>query len=50
MNNVEYCNCKSCSSIYSESNDWGYWDICSDCNKPIEDSYTPNDLEDEDIY
>jgi hypothetical protein len=40
MSNHDYCQCENSSSVYSETNDWGYWNVCSDCNKAIEDSYT----------
>lgn len=36
---IEYCTCKNTSSVYSETDDFGFWYICSDCDKPIEDSY-----------
>lgn len=40
MDNVEFCKCKNPSSLYTENDDWGCWNKCSDCNKVIEDSYT----------
>jgi hypothetical protein len=36
----EYCTCNKRSSIYGDSDDWGCWDVCVNCNKPIEGSYT----------
>ena len=35
----EFCSCEKSSSVYSESDDFGCWDVCNDCKKPIEDSY-----------
>ena len=38
--NSEFCTCKNSSSVYTETGEWGCWDMCSDCNKVIGDSYT----------
>lgn len=54
----EYCTCNGRSSVYAdtESNDFGYWLICSDCNKKIEDEfhdynhYDGEDHDDVDLY
>lgn len=35
----EFCECEHSSSLYNEHDDWGNWDVCSDCKKPIEDTY-----------
>lgn len=35
----EYCKCENSSSVYSESNELGFWDVCTDCGKVIEDSF-----------
>lgn len=35
----DYCKCENPSSVYTDDDDWGHWDVCSDCGKPIEDSY-----------
>ncbi|MBW9159460.1 hypothetical protein [Clostridium tagluense] len=35
----EFCKCMRTSSIYDEIDDWGHWDMCVDCNKPIEGTY-----------
>ena len=40
MYNHDYCKCENPTSVYSENDDWGYWYVCSDCNKVIEDTYT----------
>ena len=34
-----FCKCNIHNSIYAGIGEWGEWDICSNCNKPIEDSY-----------
>lgn len=39
IQDIEYCKCEKPSCVYSETNDWGYWLQCSDCNKPIEDNF-----------
>lgn len=36
---TEYCKCKNGSGVYSEINDFGYWLVCNDCHKVIEDSF-----------
>lgn len=36
---TEFCQCEHPSSVTSESNDFGLWLVCCDCNKPIEDSF-----------
>lgn len=41
--NIEYCKCKNPTGVYSECNDMGYWDICCDCNKIVEDSFEYHD-------
>ena len=54
----EYCQCNVPSSIYSdtESSDFGYWDVCGNCNKKIEDGfhyynhYDGEDHDDIDLY
>ena len=37
----EYCQCSNHSAITSdvESDNWGYWDICCECGKRLEDGY-----------
>lgn len=34
----EFCECKKLSGTYSdtESTDFGYWDVCLNCDKKIE--------------
>lgn len=52
-NNIEYCKCEHPSSIYTVSLDWGEQDMCSDCNKPLEDGYRDSnhyDGEDHVVY
>lgn len=54
----EFCSCKNVTSIYTdtESSDFGYWEVCSDCNKKIEDGfhyynhYDGEDHCDDDLY
>ena len=57
-NEEDFCQCKCPSSIYSdtESSDFGYWDICCDCNKKLGDGfhlynhYEGEDHDDVDLY
>lgn len=37
--NEDFCKCKHSSSITSVTGEWGYWDVCCDCNKPLEDGF-----------
>lgn len=54
----EFCSCENVTSIYTdtESSDFGYWEVCSDCNKKIEDGfhyynhYDGEDHCDDDLY
>lgn len=54
----DYCTCKAHSSIYADTSlsDFGYWDMCSDCNKRIKDGfhyydhYDGEDHDDIEIY
>ena len=34
-----YCKCKGIQSITSEIEDFGYWDVCCKCRKPLEDGF-----------
>lgn len=53
---IGYCKCKSTTSVTSEIEEWGYWDVCCKCGKPIEDGfhyynhYDGEDHDDLDIY
>lgn len=35
----KFCRCEKSSRVYTESNDFAHWDVCSDCGNPIEDTY-----------
>lgn len=35
----DYCMCERCSSITSYMDEFGYWDICCDCGRPLEDGF-----------
>lgn len=52
INNDEYCTCMSPSSVTTGyEDDFGYWEVCCDCGKRIEDChhyYNHNDGEDND--
>lgn len=52
----DYCKCKFRSAVTSFIDDFGYWDICCNCGKPIEDGfhyynhYDGEDHDDIDIF
>lgn len=36
----DFCTCNSNSEITAGyEDDWGFWDVCCDCGKKIEDGY-----------
>lgn len=35
----EFCKCENSSGVSSQPEDFGYWLVCTKCNKKIEDSY-----------
>ena len=36
----EYCSCTTRTAITTGfEDDWGYWDVCVDCGKRLEDEY-----------
>lgn len=37
-----FCKCTHSSSVFTEMDEGGYWDVCNDCHKPIEDTYGYN--------
>lgn len=40
---IEYCTCEGNYPITGGFDDFdNEWDICTNCNKPIEDSYVQN--------
>ena len=41
----DFCSCDNLTVVYTESDHWGYWDVCNTCNKAIEDSYTYNSFD-----
>lgn len=51
MQDVEYCQCDKPSALTSVHGEWGYWDVCCDCDKPIEGSFVEyNHYDGEDHY
>ena len=36
---ADYCRCSKCSSVSTELTDLGFWLICCDCGKRVEDSF-----------
>ena len=53
---IGYCKCQQHRSITSEIEEWGYWDVCCVCGKPLEDGfhyynhYDGEDHDDIDLY
>ena len=37
-----FCKCAHSLSVFTKMDALGYWYVCSDCNKPIEDTYRYN--------
>ena len=36
---IGYCKCQQHRSITPEIEEWGYWDVCCVCGKPLEDGF-----------
>lgn len=55
IDKIGYCKCASSSSLTSEIEEWGYWDVCCDC-APLGDGfhyynhYDGEDHDDIDLY
>lgn len=56
INDADFCKCTHCSVITSQIEESGYWDVCCDCGKPLEDGfhyfnhYDGEDHDDIDLY
>lgn len=56
IDEISYCKCPHPSSVTSESEEYGYWDVCCDCGKPLEDgahyynNYDGEDHDDIELY
>ena len=37
--NNEYCTCGCPNGVYTETGEFGQWDVCCKCGKVIEDSF-----------
>ena len=38
--NGDYCTCEVSKGTCTEfEDDWGYWDVCTSCEKKLEDGY-----------
>lgn len=35
----DYCRCKKTKAITSVMEDFGYWDVCCECGKPLEGGF-----------
>lgn len=36
---ADYCRCNKCSSVSTELTEFGFWSICCNCGKRLEDSF-----------
>ena len=36
---VEFCECELANGTYTETNDFGWWDMCVECNKVIDGTF-----------
>lgn len=34
-----FCECISSCSITTHTGEWGYYDVCCECGKPLEDGF-----------
>ena len=56
INDADFFKCTLCSAITSQMEEFGYWDVCCDCGKPLEDGfhyfnhYDGEDHDDIDLY
>ena len=39
MMGKDYCQCDTIECVSTDIDDFGQWDVCSKCGKPIEDTY-----------
>lgn len=51
MDTNDFCKCESELNVYSKMDTFGYWYVCNNCKKPIEDSYVyfSEELDDKDF-
>lgn len=50
--NDEFCKCENVTSVHADTSldEWGYWYICDECNKKVEDGfhyYSEEELEED---
>ena len=36
---VEYCTCEKLKRVYTDMDDFGYWNVCDVCGKIVENTY-----------
>lgn len=39
MKETEYCTCEDVKGTYTNNVEFGYWDMCEKCDKPLEDGF-----------
>lgn len=39
VENIDYCQCEHIKGIHTVNGEFGYWELCSECDKPIEDGF-----------
>jgi len=49
MMSTEYCNCNQ-PTISTINGEFGYQEVCSECEKPLEDGFHYYDHDDIDLY
>lgn len=36
---MDFCKCENITEITSQLDEFGYWDVCCNCGKPVEDGF-----------
>ena len=39
MKRREYCKCNEAFTVVTDDDEWGEWDVCTNCGKEIEGTY-----------
>lgn len=56
VKDADYCRCEHHSAIITQEEEFGYWDVCCNCGKPLEDGfhyfnhYDSEDHDEADLY
>lgn len=49
ISEIGYCQCQQSQGIYTDLDDFGYWDACCACGKPREDGFHYYEEDDLDV-